>query len=81
MRDEDSASDNDNLMPNPESLLPFPLVVEQPFLPPEAAAVAAERAVGADDAVAGNDNGKHVRAVRSADGASGIGYPEALCHP
>src|SRR6202040_1933416 len=40
-----------------------PLVIEQPFLSPEAAAITAERTVGADDAMTGDDDGEHVRSV------------------
>ena len=57
------------------------LVIEQPFFSPEATAVTAERAVGADDAVAGNDDGEHVRAVRAADGATRVRDAETFRHP
>lgn len=46
-------------------------MLEQPALLVEAAGVAGERAVGADDAVAGDDDGDAVLAVRGADGAIG----------
>src|SRR5687768_9172634 len=59
----------------------FPLVVEQPFLAPQAAAVAAEGAVGANDAVAGDDEAKHVRPIGTAHGALGVGDAELPGHP
>ena len=48
-------------------------VVQQPFLAPDAAAVAAQRPVGADDAVAGDDDRQAVVAVGAAHGAGGAG--------
>src|SRR6266487_1589634 len=61
--------------------LPLPLVFEQPLLPPEPAAVSAEGAIGADDAVTGNDDANHVCAVRSPDSAACSGITHAFCHP
>ena len=55
-------------------------MIEQPLLPPPAAAVAAERTVGPDDAVAGNDDGDLVLAVDAADGADGAGRSDAARH-
>ncbi len=42
---------------------------EQPLLPPQTAAVAAERAVGADYTMTRDNNANHVRAVGPTDGA------------
>src|SRR5579864_6270062 len=46
---------------------------EQPALPREPAAIAGQGAVGADDAVAGDDDADRVRAVRQAHGAHRAG--------
>ena len=54
------------------------LVGEQPLFAMEAAAVAGERAVGADDAMAGHDDADRVRSVGKADGADGAGTADAL---
>jgi len=53
-------------------------VVEQPALAGQAAAVAGERAVGADHAVAGDDDADRVAAVGQAHGAGGCGTAELL---
>ena len=45
-------------------------VAEQPSFPLHACREAGERAIGADDAVAGDDDGKRVTAIGGADGAS-----------
>src|SRR5579863_3186055 len=52
--------------------------VEQETLELEAAAVAGERAVGADDAVAGDDHGDRVAPVGAADGAACRGASDRL---
>ena len=54
------------------------LVVEQPLLAPQLAAVADERAVNADDAVAGHQDRDLVRAIGTGDGAHSGGTPDAL---
>ncbi|HEY1583341.1 MAG TPA: hypothetical protein VGF73_09620 [Chthoniobacterales bacterium] len=56
-------------------------MIEQPLLPPEPSAVTAKRTIGADHAMAGNDDAHHVRAVRAADGAARSGAAELLGHP
>src|SRR5690606_30755763 len=53
------------------------LVLEQPALAEEPAAVPRERAVGADHPVAGDDDADRVRAVREPDGAGRRRLPEA----
>src|SRR5256885_6485112 len=50
---------------------------QQRALDQQPAAEAGERAVGADDAVAGNDDRQRVRAVREAHGARSTGVAEA----
>jgi len=50
---------------------------QQRALDQQPAAEAGERAVGADDAVAGNDDRQRVRAVREAHGACASGVAEA----
>lgn len=52
------------------------LVVEQPLFSPHASGVTAERAVGPDDAVTGNDEAKMVEPVGTSDGAPGTGTAE-----
>lgn len=54
------------------------LVGEEPALAVDAAAVAGEGAVGADDAMAGDDDADRIRAIREADGADGFGAADAL---
>jgi hypothetical protein len=54
------------------------LVVEQPRLAVEATAVAGQRAVRADDAVAWDDDGYRVAVVRPTDGARGSGLPDRM---
>ena len=58
-----------------------PLVIEEPFLAPQTAAVPAERAVGANNAVARDDDANHVRAIRATNCATRIFIAQALCHP
>ena len=53
------------------------LVGEEPLLAVHSAAVAGEGTVGADDAMAGNDDGDGVAAVCAADGAAGGGIADA----
>ena len=57
-----------------------PLMVEQPLLAPEAAGIAGERAVRADHAMAGQDDGAAVEPVGVGDGAHGGGTADALRH-
>src|SRR3954454_6959899 len=59
----------------------FALVLEQPFLAPESAAVTAQRSVRADDAVTRNDEAKHVRAIGAPDRAACSGNSESIRHP
>ena len=54
------------------------LVGEQPLFAMEAAAVAGERAVGADDAMAGHDDADGIGTIRETDGADGAGTADAL---
>ena len=49
-----------------------PFVIEQPFLAPQTATVPTEGAIGADDAVARNDDANHVRAIRATNCAPRI---------
>src|SRR5688500_10772846 len=53
-------------------------VIEQPLLAPAAAGVARELAVGADDAMARDDNGELVPAVGRSDGAHRCGGTDGL---
>ena len=57
------------------------LVVEQPFLAPQTAAVSAERPIGANDSMARNDDANHVRAIGATDCTARILIAQALCHP
>src|ERR1700720_560442 len=59
----------------------LPLVIEEPFFSPDSAAVSAERAVGADDTMAGNDDTHDVVAVRPANRARHLGVAQFLRHP
>src|SRR5215216_2846636 len=52
------------------------LVLQQPALAPQPAAVFYQRAVGADQAVTGHDHADRIRAVSVADGANGFGHFE-----
>src|SRR5207247_9870384 len=54
-----------------------PLVLEEPALPVQTAAESCELAPGADDAVAGHDDGNGVLAVGGADGAGQADVAEA----
>ena len=62
-------------------LLVAPLVIEQPLLPPQSAAVTAKCAIGADDAMTRDDDANHVRAVRAANSPARIYIAEAFRHP
>src|SRR5262245_57888955 len=53
-------------------------VAEQPPLAVESAAVARQRPVGADDAMAGHDDGDRIRAVRRPDGPHRRGLSNPL---
>src|SRR5262245_9394602 len=55
----------------------LPLMIEQPALAIEPAAVAGQRAVGADHAMAGNDNGNRISPIGGADRPAGLGLPDA----
>ena len=63
------------------TFLPTPLMVEQPFLSPQSTAVAAERAIRANDAMTRNHDANHVRAVRATDGATRVLVSEPSRHP
>src|SRR5215472_5192950 len=52
-------------------------MLEQPALAREAAAISRERAVGADDAMARDDDADGIAAIGAADGANGAGTAEA----
>src|SRR6059036_3402057 len=54
------------------------LVFEQPALPWQAAPVARETLVRADDAMAGDDDGDGVLIVREPHGAGGLGLADRL---
>src|SRR5438270_11019989 len=56
-------------------------MVEQPFLSPQSTAVAAERAIRANDAMARNHDANHVRAVRATNGATRVLISELSRHP
>jgi hypothetical protein len=60
---------------------PASLVIEQPLLAPQAAAVPAERPVGSNDTMARDDDANHVRAVRATNRASRIFITQTNCHP
>src|SRR5262249_18423634 len=60
---------------------PPSLVIEQPFLAPQTAAVAAERAISANDAVARDDDADHVRSIRATNCPTRIFIAQTLCHP
>src|SRR3954470_10261738 len=55
-----------------------PLVVEQPLLAPQLAAVADQRAVGADDAVARHEDRDLIGAIGPGDGADGRRAADAI---
>src|SRR6266540_3442346 len=55
-------------------------VIKEPLLAPAAAAVAAERPVGADDAVTGDEDGDLVLAVDAPNRADGAGRTHAARH-
>src|SRR6266496_388445 len=57
------------------------LMLEQPFLAPQTAAVSAQGAVSADHAVTRDDNADHVRAVRAANCSTRVFISQALRHP
>ena len=57
------------------------LVIEQPFLAPQAAAIAAESSIGTNDTMARDDDANHVGAIRAANRATRIFITQALCHP
>src|SRR5262249_61420704 len=63
------------------SLYPPLLMVEQPFLPPQTAAVPAERPVSSNHAVARDDDANHVSAIRATDCTTRIFISQAFCHP
>ena len=58
-----------------------PLVIEQPFLAPQTAAVPAERAIRSNHPMARDDDANHVRAIRATNCATRIFIAQALCHP
>jgi len=57
------------------------LVIEQPFFAPQTAAIAAERPVGSNHAMARDYDANHVRAIRTTNCATGIFIAKTLCHP
>jgi hypothetical protein len=63
------------------SFAPPPLVIEQPLFAPQSTAIAAERSVGANDAMTRNDNANHVCAIGASDSASGVAVAKTLRHP
>src|SRR5438128_958852 len=58
-----------------------PFVIEEPFLTPQPAAIAAESPVGSNHAVARDDDANHVRAIRATNCATRIFIAQAPCHP
>src|SRR5262245_35041610 len=56
------------------------LMVEQPLLAPQASSIAGKRPVGADHAMAGQDNGAAVEPVGVGDSAYGAGPADACGH-
>src|SRR5438046_555622 len=59
----------------------FLLVIEQPFLSPQTAAVTTERAISANDTMTRNHDTNHIRAVRATDSAACVLISELLRHP
>jgi len=57
------------------------LVIEQPFLTPEAAAVTTERTIRSDDAMTWNNDGEHVLAIGATDCAAHLDITQFLRHP
>src|SRR5437016_374721 len=58
-----------------------PFVIEQPLLAPQTTAVPTERAIGANHALARDDDANHVRSIRATNCATRIFIAQALCHP
>src|SRR6266550_2763985 len=58
-----------------------PLVIEQPFLAPQPAAVTAQRTVGANDAMTRNNDADHVLAIGPAHRATHLDITEFFRHP
>lgn len=58
----------------------FPFQLQKPFLPPEAPGVAGETAVGADNPVAGEEQGQFVFPHGTPDGLGGHGAVKAIGH-
>src|SRR6516164_341567 len=56
-------------------------MIEQPFLAPQTAAVPAQRAIGANHAMARDDDGNHVRAICATNCATRIFIAQALSYP
>ena len=57
------------------------LVVEQPFLPPQAAAVTTERSIRSNDAMARDNDADHVLAIGAPNRAAHLDVAEFLRHP
>src|SRR6201981_2825159 len=60
---------------------PATLMIEQPFLAPQTAAVSAERAVGSNHAMTWNDDANHVRSIGATNCATRVFIAEAPGHP
>src|SRR5439155_348210 len=58
-----------------------PLVIEQPFLSPQAAAVAAERTIRSNDAMTRDNDTDHVLAIGPPDRATHLNIAKFLRHP
>src|SRR5437016_13458683 len=58
-----------------------PFGIDQPLLAPPTTAVPTERAIGANHAMAGDDDANHVRSIRATNCATRIFIAQALCHP
>src|SRR6476646_5797924 len=65
----------------PQLLYVLPLMLKEPFLAPQTAAIAAECPVSTNDSVARDDDAEHVFAVGAADGAAHFLVAELLRHP
>jgi len=53
-------------------------VIEQPLLSPQTATVTAQRAIGANDAMARDHNANHVRAIRAATARRAFSSPRCF---
>src|SRR5207247_6731732 len=59
----------------------FPLVIKQPLLAPQSAAVTAQRAISANNAMTWDSDANHVGAVGTTNGSTRVFISELLRHP